>query len=335
LTYSTFLGGSSAESIEAITLGADGTVHATGETHSSDFPTSPGAYDRTHNGNGYSDAFVSAFNATGTDLVYSTYLGGGYNDIGYGIVLGPGDTAYVTGRAQSDDFPTTPGAYDETFNGGNNDLFVTRLDAQGGSLVFSTYVGGNDHDDGTAIALDPAGNVYVVGFTDSPNYPTTPGAYDRTINSNIYSDAFVTKLNPTGSGLVYSTFLGGDAYDTGADLLLDADGTLTLTGHTYSANFPTTPGAYDRVRGGSGDAFVARFDPTGSSLLYSTFLGGTHQGIDVGAAIAPAAGGTVSVAGYTYSADFPTTPGAFDRSYNGEGDAFVATLRVVPPTTWR
>ena len=210
LTYSTFLGGSSVESIQAITLGADGTVHATGETHSSDFPTTPGAYDRTQNGQ--SDAFVSALNATGTDLIYSTYLGAGDHDVGYGIVLGPGDTAYVTGVAQSDDFPTTPGAYDETFNGGNNDLFVTRLDAQGGSLVFSTYVGGNDHDDGEAIALDPAGNVYVVGDTNSPNYPTTPGAYDRTINSNIYSDAFVTKLNPTGSALVYSTFLGGDAY---------------------------------------------------------------------------------------------------------------------------
>jgi hypothetical protein len=274
-------------------------------------------------------------NATGTDLIYSTYLGAGQNDVGYGIVLGPGDTAYVTGVAQSDDFPTTPGAYDETFNGGNNDLFVTRLDAQGSSLVFSTYVGGNDHDDGHAIALDPAGNVYVVGDTNSPNYPTTPGAYDRTINSYIKRDAFVTKLNPTGSALVYSTFLGGDAADTGEDLLLDADGTLTLTGHTYSANFPTTPGAYDRVRDGSADAFVARFDPTGSSLLYSTFLGGTHQVIDVGAAIVPAAGGTVSVAGYTHSADFPTTPGAFDRSYNGDGDAFVATLRVAPIPTWR
>ncbi len=173
----------------------------------------------------------------------------------------------------------------------------------------------------------------MVGDTNSPNYATTPGAYDRTINSDA-RDAFVTKLNPTGSALVYSTFLGGDAYDTGADLLLDADGALTLTGHTYSANFPTTPGAYDRVRGGSADAFVARFDPTGSFLLYSTFLGGTHQAIDVGAAIAPAAGGTVSVAGYTHSADFPTTPGAFDRSYNGDVDAFLATLRV-PTPTWR
>jgi len=207
LVYSTFLGGTSPDTVEALALAGDGSVFATGETASDDFPTTPGAFDSTLNGE--DDAFVTELNPAGSDLVYSTYLGGSYNDFGYGIALGPDGTAYVTGFVQSSDFPTTPGAFDETFNGGNNDLFVTHVNSEGSALTYSTYVGGNDGDYGRAIAVDPAGNAFITGNTDSPDYPTTPGAYDRTINSSILADVFATKLNAAGGDLVYSTFLGG------------------------------------------------------------------------------------------------------------------------------
>jgi hypothetical protein len=312
--------------IRALVLAADGTAYVAGETRSADFPVTPEAYDTTYNGGG--DGFGAGLNPSGSALVYSTFLGGDHGDHCYGIALGPVGTAYVTGWTQSRDFPTTPGAFDETFNGGNNDLFVTRLDPTGSDLEFSTYIGGNDSDDGAALAVGAGGEIFIVGDTNSVDYPTTPGAYDTTINSFIYTDAIVTVLAPDGSDLLYSTFLGGADYDTGVDLVLEGDGAVSLVGSTQSPNFPTTPGSYDRTLGGTGDAFVARFDPTGSDLLYSSFLGGTDHVVEYGHAIAPAGPGVVTVAGRTASKDFPTTPGAYDRTYNGGGDLYVATLRV-------
>lgn len=331
LVYSTFLGGAhSGEWINGLALRPNGCVYVTGYTQSDDFPTTPGAFDRIINNNGvgdYEDAFVTALNADGSSLVYSTFLGGLYNDYGYGIAVRRDGTAYVTGETQSGDFPTTPGAFDPTGNGGN-DSFVTRVNPDGSALAFSTYLGGSADDFGSAVAVDAGGSAYVVGSTDSSDYPTTPGAYDTTINSFINDDAFATKLNPAGSSLVYSTFLGGNANDGATELTLEADGTLTLVGSTYSSNFPTTPGAFQRNRGGSGDAVLSRFDPTGSYLEYSSYLGGTSVVVDTGFAIAAAGPGVVTATGITESTDFPTTTGAYDTTYNGGFDAFVATLQV-------
>ena len=333
LVYSTFLGGSnSGDSVETLALAPGGTVYATGETLSADFPTTPGAFETMINGNGisgYIDAFVTALNPAGTDLTYSTFLGGTYNDIGYGIAIGPEGTAYVTGDTSSYDFPTSPGAYDPTANGGL-DVFVTRVSTDGTALVFSTYMGGGDDDSGQGIALDSTGDVCITGSADSPDYPTTPGAYDTTQNSPLLGDVFVTKLDPTGSALVYSTFLGGSGVDSGSDLIADPDGSVTVTGWTLSPDFPTTPEGYDRTLGGSGDAVVSRFDPTGSTLAYSSFLGGSSTATEFGFAITPARRGAVTVAGTTSSSDFPTVPRAYDRTYNGSVDGFVATVRVAP-----
>jgi hypothetical protein len=331
LVYSTFLGPADhGEVVQALALANDGTAYVTGYTQSDDFPTTPGAFDRIINNNGvgdYEDSFVTALNPDGNALVYSTFLGGVYNDYGYGIAVGPDGTAYVTGETQSGDFPTTPRAFDPTGNGGN-DSFVTRVNPNGSALAFSTYLGGSADDFGSAVAVDAGGSAYVVGSTDSSDYPTTPGAYDTTINSFIYDDAFATKLDPAGSSLVYSTFLGGNAFDAASGLVLDHDGTLTLVGSTYSSNFPTTPGAFQRSRGGSGDAVLSRFDPTGSYLEYSSYLGGTSVVVDTGFAIAAAGPGVVTATGITESTDFPTTTGAYDTTYNGGFDAFVATLQV-------
>jgi hypothetical protein len=328
LVYSTLLGGvSGRDSIEALVLAPDETVYAAGQTRSPDFPTTPGAYDQTISS---TDAFVTHLNATGSDLVFSTALGGTHTDIGYGLTLSVDGAAFVTGFAQSRNFPTTPGAFDQTFNGGNDDLFVSELNPAGSALVFSTYLGGSDNDTGTAIKIDSEGNVYVVGHTGSPNYPTTPGAYDPTINSYILTDAFATKLAVDGSMLMYSTFLGGNDSEVWPDLSVDPEGTMTVAGTTLSPNFPTTPGAFDRTLGGSGDVFVSRFNPTGGILLYSSLLGGNSHVYEQGAVLARAGPGAISVSGFTASPDFPTTADAYDAAFNGGFDAFLVTLRVAP-----
>jgi hypothetical protein len=336
LGFSTFLGGAdSTEVVSGLATLGDGTVYATGQTLSEDFPTTAGAYDRLLNDGGVGvadDAFVSVLTPDGSVLVYSTFLGGDHNDYGYAITVGPGATAYVTGEAQSADFPTTPGAFDETYNGGG-DPYVTRLSTDGSAVVSSTFTGGSAIDRGIAITLDSMGQVFITGDTSSGNYPTSPGAFDRSFNGLI--DAYVTKLDPSGSSIVYSTFLGAGKSDLGVDLAVEPDGSVTLTGDTFSTGFPTTPGAFDRSRTGSGDAFVSRFGPAGKQLTYSSFLGGGGIVADEGKAIGLAGPGVVTVGGWTASPGFPTTPGAYDRSFNGVVDVFVASLRVIPPKATR
>ncbi len=333
LVYSTFLGGSqSNDAVNALVLVGGGRIYAAGETLSPDYPTTPGAYDRTLNNGlaGAKDAFATVLDPTGSTLLYSTFLGGSLNDFGYAIAVGAGGAAYVTGFAQSSDFPTTPGAFDPTFNGGNNDLFLAEVTPDGSALAYSTYLGGSDNEDGRAIAVDPAGRVTVAGLSGSPDYPTTPGAYDPTINSHILQDVVLTRLNPAGSALVYSTFLGGENIDLPGDVMLDPDGSATVVGTTYSPNFPSTAEAFDGTFGGYDDAFVSRFDPTGGALVYSTFLGGDTIVQDQGLGIAPAGPGLVTISGETGSPDFPVTPGAYDTTHNGGFDGFLASLRTVP-----
>jgi hypothetical protein len=331
LAYSTFLGGTSPDEVDALAVAGDGTLYVTGQTASDDFPTSPAAFDRTLNGE--DDVFVAALTRDGRALAYSTYLGGIYNELGLAIAIGSDGTAYVSGFVQSYDFPTTAGAYDQSFNGGNNDLFVTHLNTNGSALLYSTYIGGDDVDTGWDIAVDPVGNTYVTGYTGSATYPTTPGAYDRTINSHILTDVFATKLNASGSVLVYSTFLGGSNTDDGLASALDPKGGLIITGHTQSADFPVTPTAFQPIRRGPGDAFVSRFDPTGAHLTYSTYLGGGGGFIDDGGGIGIVHQGTVIVGGWTAATNFPTTAEAYDRTFNGGSDVFVATLRIAPRST--
>ena len=328
LVYSTFLGGSAPDFGLGIAVDAAGNAYVTGETTSADFPTTPGAFDTTLNGGFGGDAFVTKLSGSGTALVYSTFLGGSGTDFGTGIAVDAAGNAYVTGRSGSPDFPTTPGAFDTTFNG-IEDAFVTKLDAAGSALVYSTFLGGSLVDQGLGIAIDAAGNAYVTGATLSADFPTTPGAFSTTFTGASYGvgDAFVTKLNAAGSALVYSTFLGGSGSDYGQGIAVDDSGNAYVTGATLSADFPTTPGAFDTTYHGTGDAFVTKLNAAGTALVYSTFLGGS--GADGGSGIAVDAAGNAYVAGATFSADFPTTPAAFDTTYNGGvGDAFVTKLNV-------
>jgi hypothetical protein len=259
-------------------------------------------------------------------LVYSTFLGGTGDDNEGGFALDPTGAVVATGHTDSSDFPSSPGAYDTTFNGGLFDVFVAKLSADGSSLLYATFLGGSANDDQPRVTVDAAGAAFVTGHTDSADYPTTPGAYDTSFNGA--DDVFVTKLSADGSTLLYSTFLGGSASDVGQDIAVDANAAALVTGFTHSSNFPTTPGAFDTSFNGSNDAFVAKLNANGTSLLYSTFLGGSGEDgsyvhlMD----LALDATGAAHVTGTTNSSDFPTTPGAFDTTFNGANDVFVAAL---------
>jgi hypothetical protein len=215
-------------------------------------------------------------------LVYSSYLGGLGGDGSRDIAVDADGNAYITGPTHSTNFPTTTGAFQATFNAGG-DAFVTKLNSAGSALLYSTYLGGTNNDEGFGIALDTAGNAYVTGPTFSTDFPTTAGAFQTTFGGN--RNAFVTKLNSTGSALVYSTYLGGSGeFDQGRDIAVDGDGSAYVTGETSSTDFPTTAGAVQPTLSSSEDSFVTKLDPTGSTLLYSTYLGG--GGSEMGRGIA-------------------------------------------------
>ena len=328
LLYSTYLGGTAHDVGTAIAVDAAGNAYIAGRTASANFPTVNAAQPAF---GGTEDAFAAKLDPTGAKLLYSTYIGGKLIDQGMGIAIDGAGSAYVTGHTVSTDFPAV-NAFRAT-RVGSYDVFVTKLDPVGASFVYSTYLGGVQDDYGKAIAVDPQGNAYVTGITGSPNFPVA-NALQPKLNPS--GDAFVTKLDPTGQSLVYSTYLGGGGLDQGNGITADACGFAYVTGQTQSTNFPTTPGALQPgfsgpASGGfAGDAFVARLDPAGANLLYSTYLGGGKG--DWGTAITLDAAGNPYVTGATASADFPVMNAA--QAHHGGapcsmtpcGDAFAAKL---------
>ena len=336
LEYSSFLGGSGAEEGRGVRLDDSGNIYVTGRTASANFPTTAGAFDISYNGAstfGYGDIFVTKFGTGGASLVYSTYVGGSADEVGNRIVVDGQGNAYVAVDTRSADFPTTPGAFDTSFNSssnGFNDAGVFKLNAAGNALVYSTFLGGSSYDYAIALAVDGSGNVYVTGETTNANdFPTTPGAY-KTTSSGV-GDVFVTKLNPAGSALIFSTYLGGSDRDQAHGIGFDSAGNVYVTGFTYSSNFPTTGDALDPSYNGDKDVFVSRFNPTGTALLYSSFLGGS--GLDEANDMKVMPDGTLYITGATYSPAFPTTSGAFDTTHNGDADVFVVRLGGFGPPT--
>jgi hypothetical protein len=323
LLFSTFLGGSAVDDGRGIAVDSSGAAYVTGRTVSTNFPTTPGAFDTSFDQSGHLDAIVAKLNPAGSALSYATFLGGTGDDVGIAIAVDSGGAAYVMGGvAGSYDFPTTSGAFDRSYSG-TDDAFMAKLDPSGSALSYATFLGGSDVESGNSIAVDSSGAAYVTGTTFSTDFPTTPGAFDTTHDGSNPEDAFVAKLNSTGSALSYATFLGGSGGDYGYSIAVDPSDSAYVAGLTDSTNFPTTPGAYDRSCSGV-DAFVAKLNLAGSALGYATFLGGT--GDDGGLAIAVDANGAAYVAGMTDAADFPATPGASDTSPNGAYDAFLARL---------
>jgi hypothetical protein len=336
LVYSTYLGGNAFDAALAVAVDAAGQAYVGGHTASTNFPATAGAFATSSAGS--HDAFVTSVNAAGSGLIYSTYVGGSDADIGIGLALDATGAAYLAGYTRSADFATTPAAFDSSFNGPFNgsDAFVAKLNPGGSALAYATFLGGSDADFGWDVAVDSAGNAYVTGATLSTDFPTTPGAYDTTYNgSSPPAEAFVTKLDAAGSALVYSTFLGGTGDEFGIAIAVDAAGQAHVAGHTTSTDFPTTAGAIQPGPGGSFDAFVTKLDAAGAALVDSTYFGGSSQEQAIGIAVSSA--GDAYVVGWTDSGDFPTTPGAFDTTFNGGQDAFVAKISgaaapIGPPT---
>jgi beta-propeller repeat-containing protein len=317
LVYSTYLGGSDADNVIGIALDSSGNAYVTGYTFSTDFPTriplqpaNAGSYD----------AFMSKLNAAGSALVYSTYLGGNGEDVAYGIAVDGSRNAYVGGYTFSIDFPTRNPFQPE--NAGGADAFVTRLNAEGSGLVYSTYLGGSGFDSAAGIAVDASRHAYVTGDTSSTTFPTRNAFQPENAGFN---DAFVTRLNAEGSGLVYSTYLGGSGGDVGRGVAVDGSGNAYVTGDTSSTTFPTR-NAFQPENAGGADAFVTKLTTSTvgwSALVYSTYLGG--NGLDLGRGIAVDASGNAYVTGETTSTNFPTR-NPFQPENAGGSDAFVSKI---------
>jgi photosystem II stability/assembly factor-like uncharacterized protein len=318
LSYSTYLGASGNEYVSCIAVDSAGNAYIAGRASSDNFPVTPGAFRSVSVG--LTEVFVAKLNASGNALLYSTYIGGFDEESSSGIAIDTAGNAYVTGITNSSDFPVTAGAYQNRRNG-NNDVFALKLNASGSRLIYSTYIGGSgDGEYSAGIAIDSTGNAYIVGRSDSNNFPLTPGALDTKFE---FGEAFITKLNETGSALVYSTFLGGNGSDNATGIAIDAAGNAYVAGATYSSDFPLSH-PLQREPGGQSDAFIAKIDAKGKTLVYSTYLGGDSY--DLGGGIAVDDDGNAYVTGDTNSSNFPTTQDVLQNSLSGSTDVFVAKL---------
>lgn len=316
LLYGTYLGGLSLEEIGAAQVTSSGDIYLTGWTSSSNFPTLNAYQPVQPDTNGWADAIVAKFDGSGS-LVYSTYLGGNNLDRGQDIAVDSSGAAYITGFTRSLNFPTQ-----NAFRGtliGSSSSFLTKLSASGNALVYSTYVGSGE---GYAVTVDGNGSAYITGVTDLGTFPTTPGAYDTSYNGNF--DTYITKFAPDGTGLVFSTFLGGSQTDGtwgGGTIVLDGGGNVYVTGVTGSADFPQFGGYSTSFHGaGQNDIYLAKLNASGSSLIYSTFFGGIYS--DSPSALLVDADGNAYIAGDTGSPDFPVVD-PYQPTLAGGNDAFL------------
>ncbi|HEV2424941.1 MAG TPA: SBBP repeat-containing protein [Terriglobia bacterium] len=332
LTYSSYLGGSGADSGQAIAVDASGNAYVTGSTQSPDFPIPTGTTPYQPTLMGSSDAFVTEVNFSGTALLYSTYLGGTQADTGQGIAVDSAGNAYVAGYTFSTDFPVMNPI--QGTNAGNADAFVSEVNPTGGALLFSTYYGGSQQDRAFGLALDGSANIYVVGNTQSSDFPTTTGVFQPNSKYAGNGDAFAFKFNSGGTSVSYSTLIGGSGVDQANGVAVDSKGDAAVVGFTSSSDFPTVS-PFQSILGLSGggscggspcsDAFVTQLNPTGTQALLSSFLGGS--GADFGQGIAVDSSGNLYVTGSTSSSNFPAVAGDYQTDLAGvAGNAFVTEI---------
>jgi uncharacterized protein (TIGR03437 family) len=354
LVYLTYLGGSGDDVASGIAVDPAGNAYVTGYTNSRNFPVTASAPQTVYGGAGgntlvpLGDAFVAKLSPAGDKILYATYFGGSGDEIATGIAIDATGAAYITGATQSFNLPVTTGVVQGRFRGSGGqpitdfgvpfyiagDGFVAKLNTAGTQWVWATYLGGQADDTPMAIAVDKSGNVFVAGCTISSDFPTTAGAFQRQFRGSDVEnpffhlgDGFVTKLNPDATAMLYSTYLGASGDDSITALAIDAAGAAYVTGTTSSSNYPVTTGAYRTTFSGPsttfvaervlGDAYLAKLDPTGASLVFATFLGGTDD--DGGFAVALGPDGAIWVAGQTASQNFPLTADAAQKVMAGKG----------------
>jgi hypothetical protein len=332
LIFSTFVGESNFEffDVGGMALDSAGNTYITGITENRNFPTTPGAFETELGPGDPFAAFVTKISANGSELVYSTFLGGGIHDEGHAIAVDANGNAYVTGETHDPNFPTTSGVFQrhcKLFDVSCNAAFVTKLNANGSKLIYSTFLGGSSNgvQAGRGIAVDSDGNAFIAGETDSSDFPTTAGSAQPVFGGGA-SDAFVAEVSSSGSHLIYSTYLGGSGigvagtgFDSGSAIALDSLGNAYVTGTTGSANFPIKNAFLSQCVFQVHfcvDSFVTKLNSSGR-LVYSTYL---HIGGGSGIAVTP--GGEAYVTGSTTSAGFPTTQTAFQRVLGGGATAF-------------
>jgi Collagen triple helix repeat (20 copies)/Beta-propeller repeat len=327
IVYSTFLGGSGDELAFGIAVDGSGNAYVTGRTSSTTLAGVTSGSIQPTNGGSY-DAFVTKINAAGTAIVYSTFLGGSGLDYGWRIAVDATGSAYVTGYTTSTTFPGVTASSIQPANGGGADAFVTKINAAGTAIVYSTFLGGSGDDGGEGIAVDGAGNVYLTGITASTNFPGVTVSSIQPAYGGGHNDAFVTKINAAGTAILYSTFLGGSGDDAGQILAIDGAGNAYVTGVTGSTTFPGVGAGSIQPASGGGtfDAFVTKINPAGTAIVYSTFLGGS--GDDFGYGIAVDDAGNTYVTGATSSTPFPGVSGSSIQPAYGGGpyDAFVTMI---------
>jgi hypothetical protein len=347
LDYSTYLGGNGpstcytasvgaqADQVTAIAVDSSGDAYVTGCTSSKDFPITKTTFENTCGGCevGHASAFGAKLNPTGAALLYSTFLGGNGLDFGFGIAVDSTDHAYITGSTTSTNLKVTSGAYQKDLraNGGQN-AFIVKLGTAGSSANYYTYLGGNTVDGAYAIAVNDVYEAYVAGYTSSDDFPTTTGAYQRTCHDCAdFDTGFVTEINGSGSGLVFSTFLGGSGFDTLTGIALDSKMDVFVTGLTESTNFPVSSNAYKKTctqcstSSGKSSAVFTELNPTGTALTYSTYLGGSDS--ESGTAITVDRFGNAYVVGQATSTNFPISAEAVQPTCPdcGEGTAAFVT----------
>lgn len=322
LLYSTFFGTSSIDYVEDLAIDALGNVYVAGRTSDTilDLPTTVGAFDETHNG--IDDGFVAKFNDTGSSLVYSTFLGGSEIDTALNIEVNTSGEAFVAGVTtdSATDFPAVVGSYDTTHNG-VTDFFVSKVNAAGSALIYSTFIGGPGIDNVTAMNIDAVGSVYVAG-TVAPGYPTTPGVFDTTVAGS--NEIGLSKLSPSGATLQYSTFVGGTGGENANDIAVDRFGNVTLVGTNFGGDYPTTAGAFDTTPNGGSEAILTTVNQNATALIVSTYIGGA--GNELANAVAIDMNGNAYLAGQTSAnaTQYPTTPDAYQTFHGGALDAFVS-----------
>jgi hypothetical protein len=340
LVYSTYIAGNQSEYLQGIRVDSHGDAFALGATCSTDFPTTPGAYQTSDAGGPpgicpttAADYVVLELNSAGSGLVYSTYLGGPGDDCCEGgIAIDGSNDAYVVFPTSDQHFPTTRGAFQRHFGGGPDDVVVAKIDPSGSRLLYSTYLGGSGDEPGDgSIAVDAAGNAYTAAGTSSKDFPVTRGAFQSTYAGGD-GDGFVTKLNAQGSALVWSSYVGGSGDDGLGPVMIDGLGHVLAGLGTASTDFPMTEGAFQKTNHGAYDAGFVELSGDGSRLLFSTYWGGSADEVVNGAVLDR--DGSVYATGCTSSTDFPTTPGAFQRSLQGGTPLGSSVCTSLPADAW-